>query len=167
VYIRPFLLLPVGLPVLEELVVHGPIKSSNDADHSIQFKTLKNLSLIWTWPPLCLLSKVLPMTPSLVNLRTSIHGSLPLNGGSRFPTHLQHIFIHPPSDPKRVTDSPSIYYDNTMSTLRRLTDSDHRVTLLLPLQLDGNMFPILEAEAEWNVSAAGGTQTYMESTSRM
>ena len=163
VFIRPFALLPVSLPALEELVIHGPMDISIDVDHSIQFTALKHLNLTTPCHPAVLLDKVLQLTPSLVTLcitasdRSSLHAigwSAIIK--SSFPTHLRRILIHVPTKPKGEFVETLGVYNRIMLALRVLADSDQRVTLLLPIQLHlFSMVSIQDAEATWNVSAAG------------
>ena len=61
-----------------------------------------------------------------------------------------------PTKPKPELAANLDIYNRVMHSLRLLADADHRVTLLLPLQLDMfSMISIQEAEAIWSVSAAG------------
>jgi hypothetical protein len=152
---RPFVLLPVSLPVLEELVVHGPIDIPRTVYDSIEFIALKYLS--FTCNPAFLFANMLRLTPSLVNLRIwpahKFLNAWSATAHSGFPTHIQRIFIHPPD----IADVRGRFdlYNSLMNTLCHLADTDNRVSFLPPLQLDlVNMTPIEQIVATWNASAA-------------
>ncbi|KAF9481345.1 hypothetical protein BDN70DRAFT_831326 [Pholiota conissans] len=72
VFFRPFVLLPVSLPHLEELVIHGAIEpSTTPFNPQIYFPSLKYLWLTSSGSPTFLLQKVLPVAPILEQLRLS------------------------------------------------------------------------------------------------
>jgi hypothetical protein len=152
VFVSPFVPLPVSLPVLEELVVHGPLQASTTIDKSsIQFTALKHLS-ISCHPDF--LKNVLSRTPSLVNLRISastLHSTWwSTIAEYGFPAYLQRILIQTP------TQTDVFFKDShnrTMFSLRALADADNRVALL-KRDLSSEI-SIQEAEAMWEVSAVG------------
>jgi len=158
VWSRPFVLLPVSLPVLEELIMYGSINTTIAVKYSTQFAVLKHLSL--SCGPTFLLENVLRLTPSLVNL--SISASVDHEDGwlkvakSGFPTYLQHIFIHTPTKPNPAFTTSQPCYDSVMRSLSLLVDADNRVSLLLPLRFNLlNMTSLNKSMATWYASAAG------------
>jgi hypothetical protein len=157
--VRPFVLLPVSLPVLEELVVQGYIDPFTTVNDSVQFTALKHLTLA-CHPDV--LKTVLALTPSLIDLRmsTSIYHPRGWSAAaeSRFPTRLQRIFIHTPSENRVAVHSefgiPS--YNRVMLSLRALSDADHRISLFPPLQLSyPRMYSTEEIVAAWSASVFG------------
>jgi len=154
VFVSPFVPLPVSLPVLEELVVHGPLDASTTTDKSsIQFPALKHLSI--SCDP-NILDNVLRRTPSLVNLRISasaLHSKWwATTAEYSFPTHLQRILIQTP------TQTVVFFKDShnrTMLSLRVLADADDRIALLKRDLSSETSISVQEAEAIWELSADG------------
>jgi hypothetical protein len=162
VFFRPFVLLPIGLPLLEELVIHGSLEPSTTlVDQNVQFPSLKHLWLTSSGSPTFLLQKVLPLAPTLHHLRLSeikseIHAdewkTVRTDPSSAFPAHLKRIIIHKPTDPK-LGRRP---YEIVMSELNELAEHDSRIVLLPPFKLD--MFSMIElqaAEATYAASITG------------
>ena len=169
VFYRPFPLLPVSLPALVELTVHGPTETSIDLiDENIQFKSLKHLHLSSFCSPLYILRSVSKLTPSLSHLRLSApeHSTnfvLELkaildNTESVLPPDLERIFIHLPTKPKDNLMGMLDTYRSTVSALSSIADVHDWIILLPPLRL--GMFrtiSIQDAEEAWSRSAAGMT----------
>ena len=151
---RPFILLPVSLPVLEELVMQGPIHMSATVNDSIQLPALKHLNFACN---AALLENLLKLTPSLINLQLTAAiqdaDGLPAIVESGFPIHLQRISIHTPTRPYPMMPEHLLFYNRVMHSLQLLADADHRVLLLYPLRFD-----LLGTEtlmATWSASVAG------------
>jgi hypothetical protein len=151
---RPFILLPVSLPVLEELIMQGPIHMSATVNDSIQLTALKHLSFACN---AALLENVLKLTPSLINLQLTATiqdaDGLPAIVKSGFPTHLQRISIHTPTRPHPMMPERVLFYNRVMHSLRFLADADHRVLLLHPLRFD--LLGVTSLMATWSASVAG------------
>jgi hypothetical protein len=169
IFYRPFPLLPVSLPALVELTVHGPTETSSDLiDESIQFKALKHLHLSSFCSPFYILKNVSKLTPSLAHLRLSapehsINFALELkaildNTQSVLPPDLERIYIHLPTKPKDNLMGMLDKYRNTVSALSSIADVHDWIILLPPLRL--GMFrtiSIQDAEEAWSRSATGMT----------
>ncbi|KAF8959739.1 hypothetical protein BDZ97DRAFT_1380316 [Flammula alnicola] len=167
VFFRPFDLLPISLPSLSELVLHGSIETTNAiVDKNVQFPSLKHLCLTSAASPNYLLEKVLPTTPSLAHLRVSTADrsealadewrAISAAQVSAFPGHLKKMLIHKPAQPKPEFQDLRFVYDRLMPALNLLVNFDSRVSLLSPLQLDMFcMVELQEAEAMYSASAAG------------
>ena len=167
VFYRPFPLLPVSLPALVELTVHGPTETSIDIDENIQFKSLKHLHLSSFCSPFYIRS-VSKLTPSLAHLRLSapehsVNFVLELktildNTESVLPPDLERIFIHLPTQPKDNLMGMLDTYGSTVSALNSIASVHDRIILLPPLRL--GMFrtiSIQDAEEAWSRSALGMT----------
>ena len=169
IFYRPFPLLPVGLPALVELTVHGPTETSIDLiDQSIQYKSLKHLHLSSFCSPFYILQSVSKLTPSLAHLRLSapehsINFVLELkalldNTESGLPPDLKRIFIHLPTKPKDNLMGMLDTYRSTVSALSSIAGVHDWIILLPPLRL--GMFrtiSIQDAEEAWSRSTAGMT----------
>lgn len=167
VFYRPFPLLPVSLPALVELTVHGPTETSIDIiDESVQFKSLKHLHLSSFCSPYYILESVSKLSPSLAHLRLSapehsINFVLELkaildNTESVLPPDLERIFIHLPTKPKDNLMGTLDTYRSTVSALNSIAGVHVCIVLLPPLRL--GMFrtiSIQDAEEAWSRSAAG------------
>ena len=100
------------------------------------------------------------MPLSLVNLRITAFMSDASGWESstpelRFPTQLHQIGIHVPSEPSGRTRNMYMgTYYRTLRSLWVLTDTDRRVSLLLPLDPSG-VRPVQETMATWKASVAG------------
>lgn len=164
VFNRPFVVLPIGLPKLEELVIHGSLEPSTTLlDKNLQFPALKHLWLTSSGSPSFLVQQVLPLLPVLKHLRISevraeIHATewkmLRDAPGSLFPSHLEKIYIHKPTEAR--PDSRRVPYNIMMLELHELGECDDRIVLLPPFKLD--MFSMIEfqaAEATYYDSASG------------
>ena len=170
IFYRPFPLLPVSLPALVELTVHGPTETTSFdlIDENIQFKSLKHLHLSSVYSPSYILRNISKLTPSLAHLRLSapersINFVLELkaildNTESVLPPDLERIFIHLPTKPKDNLMGMLDTYRSTESALSSIAGVHDRIILLPPLRL--GMFRIIsiqDAEEAWSRSAAGMT----------
>ncbi|KDR82043.1 hypothetical protein GALMADRAFT_59195 [Galerina marginata CBS 339.88] len=166
VFYRPFILLPVSLPALEELMLHGPFETSAEVDEQIQFISLKHLNMTSSCSPSYLLNKVLKLTPSVIHLSISASdrseavatewSSILNNKDIILPTRLERLYIHVPNQPKDDFSQLRALYDRIILALRCLAETDPRVVLVLPLRLDlFSMVSIQEAITTWSASAAG------------
>ncbi|KAF8162711.1 hypothetical protein B0H34DRAFT_291543 [Crassisporium funariophilum] len=167
IFYRPFPLLPVSLPALEELTVHGPTETSMiGMDESIQFTKLRHLHLTSFCSPSYILGSVSKLTPSLAHLRLSApeHSinfvvelqSILENSTSVLPIDLQRIYIHLPTEPKDNLMGMLDTYRTTVSALNSIANSHDWIILLPPLRL--GMFrtiSIQDAEDSWSRSASG------------
>ncbi|PPQ78346.1 hypothetical protein CVT25_011629 [Psilocybe cyanescens] len=170
VFYRPFILLPVSLPALEELTLHGPLDSSAALDRDIEFPALRHLDLTSSCAPSYVLDKVLKLTPRLAHLRISAsdRSELVANDWSALvsvedkrwalPGHLERIYVHAPTQPGRdaYTQLQEQFYGRIMRALEFLAETDERVVLLRPLQYDlFSMVSIQTAITTWSASADG------------
>lgn len=166
VFYRPFVLLPVELPVLEELVLHGPLETSADHDLKIEFKSLKHLHLTSSCAPSYLMQQILKLTPSLIHLCISASDrsgavagewmSMLTNEDLKLPSHLERIYIHAPSRPGEEFVQLVSLYERIMNALKELEKADRRVMLRNALRLDlFSMISIQEAINMWNLSVIG------------
>ena len=167
VFYRPFPLLPIGLPELEELALHGPMETStNFEDDVIAFPALKHLHVTSCCSPSYISRRILKHTPSLLHLRFSAPENSPtftselrdmLNNVDG-PPSLEKIFIHLPTKPKDNFMAMLDSYRETVAALNDLAAQYPRLTLLPPLCL--GMFrtiSIEDAEHAWAESVAGRT----------
>jgi len=169
VFYRPFPLLPVSLPALVELTVHGPTETLMDFDENIQFQSLKHLHLSSFCSPFYILGSVSKLTPSLAHLRLSapehsvnfvleLKAILDSTESVLLPPDLERIFIHLPTKPKDNLMGMLDTYRSTVSALSSITSLHDWIILLPPLRL--GMFrtiSIQDAEEAWARSTAGMT----------
>ncbi|KAF8874776.1 hypothetical protein CPB84DRAFT_560788 [Gymnopilus junonius] len=166
VFYRPFVLLPVELPVLEELTLHGPLETSAEHDLEIQFKSLKHLHLTSSCAPSYLIHKILKLAPSLIHLCISASDrsgavanewmSLLTDKDLALPSHLESIYIHAPNRPGDEFVQLVALYEGIMNALKELQKADNRVVLHEPLRLAlFSMISIQEAISMWSRSVIG------------
>ncbi|KAF9072183.1 hypothetical protein BDP27DRAFT_434241 [Rhodocollybia butyracea] len=183
IFYRTFLLLPVGLPVLQELSLHGPMDSlSTDGGVSI-FPALRHLHITSPFHPHYLTGKLFLIAPELKHFRLSapdhneeflvelqtILGELsvgegggvnaPLNGHASTSDSSDRVcvFIHCPGRPQDNWMDMLDVYHRQMITLNRLAEEYKVLVRLLP-PLRYSMFrtvSIHDAEVAWIESVAG------------
>ena len=166
VFYRPFVLLPVELPILEELTVHGPLETSTDHGLDIKFNSLKRLHLTSSCSPVYLMYRVLKLAPSLTDLCISASdrsgavadqwSSMTENAGLKLPEHLVNVYIHTPNRPRDDFVQLLSLHGGIMDALKKLEQADNRIILRDPLRLDlFSMIPIQEAIDMWTLSITG------------
>lgn len=171
VFNRPFILLPVSLPVLEELTLHGPSETSAVLNTRIQFESLKRLNMTSSCSPSFVVDKILKLTPSLTHLRlcASERSERVFNGWSSmatnqevgFPSHLKRILIHAPHQPI-IVDYPELLqlYDRIISALCSLGQVDRRISLLPPIR--HGMFSMISIDSAMSIWSENGKQWQIE-----
>jgi len=166
VFYRPFSLLPVSLPHLEELALHGPIETSREDDEEANFQSLKHLHLTSFCSPSYISRMLLKHTSALVDLRFSApENSLSFideltdvlaTADVSLPRNLHKLYIHVPTEPKDNFMSMLDTYRSTVTSLQALAAAHPKLVLLPPLRL--GMFrtiSIQDAEKAWSESTAG------------
>lgn len=185
IFYRPFPLLPVSLPVLHELSLHGPLEGPGDVDwwRAIQFPSLRHLHLTPSYSPV-FLQKIVRLAPALKDLRicaaehsmtfaselqAALEGSSAsadatnLAASEMFPQNIEKIFVHCPMEPKDNWMDMMFIYVHSMSTLRRLSKEHQRLVLLAPLRFGVfRTVSIQEAEMAWTDSVEGCPKWYQE-----
>ncbi|KIK01367.1 hypothetical protein K443DRAFT_573251 [Laccaria amethystina LaAM-08-1] len=163
---RPFPLLPVSLPFLQELSLHGPLDAASNVDEEIQFASLNHLHISSCYSPVYILGTVAKLTPNLKHLRISAPEHSPNfvdelkdileNATIPLPTHIAKLCIHSPTEPKDNWVGTLDLYERTMAALEALSAEYPWILLLPPLRL--GMFSTLsieDAETAWLDSCAG------------
>jgi len=170
IFARPFPLLPVKLPALAELTVHGPMDANTAVDENIYFSSLKHLHLTTFNDPSFILTQMIRITPLLTHLRFSAqdHSHIFVDrlrealepSPTKFPPAFEKLYIHAPTAPNRkwMQGMDVTLYEHTISSLERLSQERSCLVLLPPLRLGlFRMITIQDAEKAWLQSNAGKT----------
>lgn len=172
IFYRQFPLLPVSLPLLHELTLHGPLEVREAAPdtQSIQFPSLRHLHLTSFYSPTHLFQQILKLAPSLLHLRISApeHSETFVselqmtletsNANEMLPSGLDKIFVHCPIEPKDNWMNMMSLYEQTMQDLTRLAREHERLILLSPLRIGlFRTVSIQDAEVAWMDSIEGRT----------
>lgn len=170
IFNRPFPLLPVKLPALTELTLHGPMDGTVTVDEKISFSSLKHLHLTTFCDPSYILTKMIKITPLLTHLRISapehshtfvdrLRAALDTST-AHLPPDFEKMFIHAPTAPntKWMQGMDMSLYEHTISSLEHLSQERSWLVLLAPLRLGlFRMITIQDAEKAWLQSNAGKT----------
>ncbi|KAJ7581487.1 hypothetical protein C8J56DRAFT_960157 [Mycena floridula] len=167
IFYREFPLLPVSLPHLEELSLHGPLEGAPSIDTTVQFPALQHLHLASFCSP-AYLQQMITLTPALMHLRISApdHSQTfvtelkaALESDNPLPETIEKLFVHQPIEPNgKDWTNPLIEsnYADTMVTLNQLEKEHARMILLPPLRFGlFRAVPIQDAESAWLESISG------------
>ncbi|KAF5381182.1 hypothetical protein D9757_007857 [Collybiopsis confluens] len=174
IFYRTFLLLPLGLPVLQELSLHGPVDCLNTNGEVSTFPSLRHLHITSPFPLRHLTGKLAHIAPGLRHFRLSapdhneqflvelqtILGELSVEEGAGVDPDSGErtcLFIHCPGRPSdNWMDLLSIYQRQMLALHRLAEEYKVSVRLLPPLRYSVvRTVCIQDAEAAWVESVTG------------
>ncbi|KAF8875705.1 hypothetical protein BD779DRAFT_1449908 [Infundibulicybe gibba] len=162
IFYRPFPLVPVPLPALTELALHGPLEGAAAIDPHAHFPALRYLHLTSFSSPAYILGPLACTTPALTHLRIAApehaQAFVPELRAALLaaPPGLHRVFVHAPTEPKDNWLEMMDIYRHTMLALRHLEEERAELTVLPALRIGlFRTVSIQDAEEGWARSVAG------------